>query len=65
MNDSIKDIRREVTLEERYTNVSEQLANISERYDALSSELEKERPLRAEMVKEQSAFEFAALKKLQ
>mgnify|MGYP000868928961 CR=1 FL=1 len=38
MNDSIKDIRREVTLEERYTNVSEQLANMSERYDALSSE---------------------------
>ena len=65
MNDSIKDIRREVTLEERYTNVSEQLANMSERYDALSSELEKERPLRTEMVKEQSAFEFAALKKLQ
>ena len=61
MNDSIKDIRREVTLEERYTNVSEQLANMSERYDALSSE----RPLRSEMVKEQSAFEFAALKKLQ
>ena len=52
-------------MEERYTNVSEQLANMSERYDALSSELEKERPLRSEMVKEQSAFEFAALKKLQ
>ena len=50
MNDSIKDIRREVTLEERYTNVSEQLANMSERYDALSSELEKERPLRSETV---------------
>lgn len=52
-------------MEERYTNVSEQLANMSERYDALSSELEKERPLRSEMVKEQSAFEFATLKKLQ
>ena len=35
MNDPIKNIRREVTLEERYTNVSEQLANMSERYDEI------------------------------
>lgn len=64
MNDPIKNIRREVTLEERYTNVSEQLANISERYDALSSALEKERLLRSEMVNEQAASELAALRKL-
>lgn len=64
MNDSIKDIRREATLEECYANASEQLADMSDRYDALSSELEKERLLRSEMVKEQSASEFAALKKL-
>ena len=64
MNDPIKNIRREVTLEERYTNVSEQLANMSERYDALSSALEKERLLRSEMVNEQAASELAALRKL-
>ena len=54
MNDPIKNIRREVTLEERYTNVSAQLANMSERYDALSSALEKEWLLRSEMVNEQA-----------
>ena len=64
MNDPIKNIRCEVTLEERYTNVSEQLANMSERYDALSSAFEKERLLRSEMVNEQAASELAALRKL-
>ena len=55
MNDPIKNVRREVTLEERYTHVSEQLATMSERCDALSSVLEKERLLRSEMVNEQAA----------
>ena len=64
MNDPKKNIRCEATLEERYTHVSEQLATMSERCDALSSVLEKERLLRSEMVNEQAASELAALRKL-
>ena len=63
MNDPKKNIRREDTLEERYIHVSEQLATMSERCDALSSVLEKERLLRSEMVNEQVASELAALHK--
>ncbi len=61
MNDPKKNIRHEDTLEERYIHVSEQLATMSERFDALSSVLEKERLHRSEMVNEQVASELAAL----